>query len=143
VLTKLKNLSFMTKLLYLASIIVFALWVIPQMQTYYTNVNKYKQRVQALENISTNYNIELNTKAFSKELFKKNSELLFEKVEIDDLDDGTHRVNISIKKEDLKSFHTFLETLALKYYVEIEEDLLFQIEAETIKIRMMLKAVSS
>lgn len=142
-LTKLKNLSFMTKLLYLASIIVFALWVIPQMQTYYTNVNKYKQRVQALENISTNYNIELNTKAFSKELFKKNSELLFEKVEIDDLDDGTHRVNISIKKEDLKSFHTFLETLALKYYVEIEEDLLFQIEAETIKIRMMLKAVSS
>jgi len=143
VLTKLKNLSFMTKLLYLASIIVFALWVIPQMQTYYTNVNKYKQRVQALENISTNYNIELNTKEFSKELFKKNSELLFEKVEIDDLDDGTHRVNISIKKEDLKSFHTFLETLALKYYVEIEEDLLFQIEAETIKIRMMLKAVSS
>lgn len=142
-LTKLKNLSFMTKLLYLASIIVFALWVIPQMQTYYTNVNKYKQRVQALENISTNYNIELNTKEFSKELFKKNSELLFEKVEIDDLDDGTHRVNISIKKEDLKSFHTFLETLALKYYVEIEEDLLFQIEAETIKIRMMLKAVSS
>lgn len=142
-LTKLKNLSFMTKLLYLASIIVFALWVIPQMQKYYTNVNKYKQRVQALENISTNYNIELNTKEFSKELFKKNSELLFEKVEIDDLDDGTHRVNISIKKEDLKSFHTFLETLALKYYVEIEEDLLFQIEAETIKIRMMLKAVSS
>jgi len=141
VFTKLKNLSLMTKLLYLLSIIVFVLWVIPQMKAYYTNINKYEKNLQALENISSNYGLELHTKKFSKALFQQNSELLFEKVTVEDSSNNTYLVNIKLKKEDLKSFYTFIETISLRYYVEIDENLEFKIDDDFINTTMILKTI--
>lgn len=139
--TKLKNLSLMTKLLYLLAIIVFLLWVIPQMKAYYTNINKYEKNLQALENISSNYGLELHTKKFSKALFQQNSELLFEKVTVEDSSNNTYLVNIKLKKEDLKSFYTFIETISLRYYVEVAENLEFKIDDDFINTTMILKMI--
>lgn len=139
--TKLKNLSLMTKLLYLLAIIVFLLWVIPQMKAYYTNINKYEKNLQALENISSNYGLELHTKKFSKALFQQNSELLFEKVTVEDSSNNTYLVNIKLKKEDLKSFYTFIETISLRYYVEVAENLKFKIDDDFINTTMILKMI--
>lgn len=138
-LTKFKNLSLMTKLLYLFTLIVLAVWVIPQMTTYYSNVEKYKKNIQELENISTTHGLNLNTKKFSKELFKQDNQVLFSKVNVENIDDKTYIVNIAIKKENLKNFHTFIETISLKYYVKIEDALEFKTQDEVINVTMILK----
>lgn len=140
-LTKFKNLSFMTKILYLFTIIVFAVWLVPQMKNYYDNVAKYQQSVQSLEDISTTHGLNLNTKKFSKELFKQDNEVLFSKVTVENIDPTTYIVNIDMKKESLQNFHTFIETLSLKYYVKIEDALEFETKDESISVTMILKEI--
>jgi len=139
-LEKLKNLSIMTKLLYLLAFLVFVAWVIPTISTYYNNVNTYEKGIQELKSISSKHELSTETQKFSKTLFKKNSELLFSKVEITDLDEKTYEVTITTKKEDLKNFHTFVETISLRYYVEIKNHIEFKTEDETVKVKMTLKA---
>ena len=139
-LETIKNSSLLTKLLYLSAFIIFILWVIPQISNYYTNVNNYEKNIQELESISSKHGLSIETQKFSETSFKQNSELLFSKVEVENLGEKMYKVSITMKKEDLKSFHTFLETISLRYYVEIINDLDFKTEDETIKVKMTLKA---
>jgi hypothetical protein len=138
-LEKIKSSSLMTKLLYIFAFILFAVWVLPKISSYYTNVNSYQQSIQELESISSKHGLSIKTQKFSESSFKQTIELLFSKVEIKNLDEELYAVHITMKKEDLKSFHTFIETLSLRYYVEIKDDIEFKTEAETVNVVMTLK----
>ena len=140
-LEKFKNTSLITKLLYLFAIILFVAWVLPKMSSYYSNVNKYQQSTQELENMSSKHNIANNTQDFSEVLFKKDTELLFSKVEVNAISDKNYIADITMKKEDLKKFHTFVETISLKYYVQVNNDLEFVAEDETVNVKMNLEAL--
>ncbi|CAA6811251.1 MAG: Unknown protein [uncultured Sulfurovum sp.] len=140
-LEKFKNISLITKLLYLFAIILFVAWVIPKMSSYYSNVNKYQQSTQELQNISSKHNIANNTQDFSEILFKKDTELLFSKVEINSLGEKKYIVDITMRKEDLKKFHTFVETISLKYYVQVNNDLEFVTNDEIVNVKMNLEVL--
>ena len=140
-LEKFKNISLITKLLYLFAIILFVAWVIPKMSSYYSNVNKYQQSTQELQNISSKHNIAKNTQDFSEILFKKDTELLFSKVEINSLGEKKYIVDITMRKEDLKKFHTFVETISLKYYVQVNNDLEFVTNDEIVNVKMNLEVL--
>ena len=139
-LETIKNSSLLTKLLYIFAFILFVISVIPKISAYYTSVNGYEKSLKELKSISSKYEISTKTKKFSEISFKQSSELLFSKVDIKNIGEQLYKVNITMRKEDLKSFHVFIETLALRYYVEIKNDLEFTTEAETINVKMTVKA---
>ena len=136
---KLKNLPTITKLLYLFAFILFIAWVIPLISTYYSNVNAYERNVQELKSVSSKHAISTQTQKFSETIFKQNTELLFSKVALKSLSEKRYEATITMKKEDLKSFHTFIETISLRYYVEIQNDLEFKTEDDIVKVKMTLK----
>ncbi|CAA6804648.1 MAG: Unknown protein, partial [uncultured Sulfurovum sp.] len=78
---------------------------------------------------------------FSEALFKKDTELLFSKVTTQPLEEKQYIINIQMKKEDLKKFHTFLDTLSLKYYVQINDDLEFTTEDEIVNAKITLETL--
>jgi predicted PurR-regulated permease PerM len=139
-LETIKSASLMTKLLYLFTFLLFVVWLLPQISTYYTNVNNYQKNIQDLENISSKYGLSNKTQEFSESIFKQNTELLFSNVEIKSLSEKIYEIHITMKKEDLKSFHTFIKTISLRYYVEIKDALKFTTEEETVKVKMTVKA---
>ena len=139
-LASIKNSSLLTKILYLFAFILFVAWVIPTISSYYTNVNSYEKSIKELKSISSKHGLSTETQKFSESSFKQQTELLFSKVDITNLGGQLYEIHITMKKEDLKSFHTFIETISLRYYVEIKDDLEFTTEDETIKVKMTLKA---
>ena len=136
----LKNTSFITKLLYLLALIIFIAWIIPTMNAYYSNINTYKENKEKLNNLAIKHSLSTETQKFSTKVFKQKSELLFSKVEVKDIGEKIYEVHITMKKEDLKSFHTFIETISLRYYVEITKELELTTEDEVITAKMILKA---
>lgn len=139
-LEKFKNTSLITKLLFLFAFILFAIWVIPTMSAYYSKVNAYEKSLQELDARSSEYGISTQTQVFSENIFIKDSELLFSKVKISSRNNNTYDVNITLKKDDMDTFHTFIETISLKYYVEIQDDIKFKSKDEIVNVIMTLKA---
>lgn len=124
-MNKIKNLPLMTKILYIITLLISIIWVLPTVNSYFSNMSQYEQSKQELSTISSKYGLAIDTQKFSKEAFKDQTEPLFSKVDIQELNNKAYKVNISMKQEELKKFHTMIETLALKYYVKIEKDLAF------------------
>jgi hypothetical protein len=139
-LESIKNSSLLTKILYLFAFILFIIWVIPTISSYYANLSSYEKSVEELKSISSKHGLSTKTQKFPESSFKQNTELLFSTVEIKNLGEKLYEVYITMKKEDLKNFHTFIETISLRYYVEIKNDLEFKTEDETIHVKMTLKA---
>jgi len=139
-LESIKNSSLLTKILYIFAFILFVLWVIPTIKSYYANVNSYEKNIKELENISSKHGVLTKTQKFSESSFQQNSELIFSKVKIKNIGKKLYEVYITMKKEDLINFHTFIETISLRYYVKIKNDLEFKTEDETIHVKMTLKS---
>jgi thiamine monophosphate kinase len=114
--------------------------VIPTINSYYTKLSNYENNIEELKNISSKHGLSIETQKFSESSFKQSSKLLFSKVDIKNLGGELYAVYITIKKEDLKSFHTFIETISLHYYVQIKGDLEFKTEDDIINVKMTLKA---
>jgi hypothetical protein len=131
-INKIKNLPLMTKVLYILTFLLFIIWVLPTVNGYFSNVSKYEQSKQELESISSKYGIATTTEKFTEEAFKHQAESLFSSVEVQALNSKTYKIKISMKQEDLKKFHTMLETLALKYYVQVDKRLEFKTEGDDI-----------
>jgi len=138
-LESIKNSSFLTKILYILAFILFVLWVIPTISSYYAKVNSYEKSVRELRTISSQHKLSTEIQKFSENSFQQSTKLLFSKVEIKNLGEKLYEVSITMKKEDLQSFHTFIETISLRYYVEIKNALEFKTEDETINVKLTLK----
>jgi len=135
---KFKNTSIVTKILYILALILFFAWVIPSMVSYYSNVNKYEKSVNEIEKISSKYALTSEAKPFTVEAFKESAKVLFSKVDINPLSTNRYEVSIKMKREDIKSFHTFVETLSLRYLVQIDGALEFKANDEDIEAKMTL-----
>lgn len=136
----LKKLPIVTKLVYLLTLILFILWVIPTILSYMNNLNEYKERTQALNNISSKYAINDETKEFSQEQFKEDTKKLFSQVVIKKVDEKNYKINIKMKQENLKSFNSFLETFSLRYYAKVTQPLEFKVKDEMINLTMTVQA---
>ena len=135
-----KKIPLVTKLVYLFTLILFILWVIPTILSYMNNLNEYKERTQELNNISSKYAINGETKEFSQEQFKEDTKQIFSQVVIKELEEKNYKINIKMKQENLKSFNSFLETLSLRYYVKVTQPLEFNVKDEIINLTMTVQA---
>jgi len=137
-LEKLKNISIITKLFYLFAVILFILWVIPEITSYYSNVKSYQDNNKKIKVLSLKYDITTKTEKFSEAAFLKKSKLLFSQVTVKNLGEKKYEVLIRMKEKDLKKFRNFIETLPLHYYVKLKDNLVFDIKDKTITAKIRL-----
>ena len=137
-LENLKNQSMVTKVLYLLTLLLFILWVIPSMVSYYSDMEQYKGSQQEIAKLSSKYGVDVDTQLFSKELFQQNTETIFEKVTVKNLNEKRYRIDIEMKQEDLKNFHNFIDTLSLRYYVQIEGELKFKAKDDIVNASFVI-----
>lgn len=140
-LETLKKIPLITKLVYLLTIIILIAWVIPTALTYISNMDGYKQSNEEFKKASSKYAITAPTQAFSRKIFMEETKPLFSKVDIKELGEKKYEVHIQIKKEDLKKLKGFIETISLRYYVEIIQPLELDAQEEIINLKMRLKAL--
>jgi len=138
---KIKSLPTMTKILYLITLLLFIVWVLPTANRYFSNLNQYNKNIEEIKSIASKYDISTETQKFSKENFKQNHQPLFTKIEVQELGNKLYLIHIELKQEDLKKFHAFIETLALKYYVQLEENLEFITKDDIINVSFKLRAL--
>ncbi len=131
-LENLKNQSMVTKILYLLALLLFIAWVIPTMLSYYSNMERYQDSKQEISKLLSKYKIDRETQPFTKELFQQTTESIFDKVEVKRLDSNRYHIDIEMKREDLKNFHNFIDTLSLRYYVQIDGELKFEAKEDTV-----------
>ena len=131
-LENLKNQSMVTKILYLLALLLFIVWVVPTLFSYYSNLENYQKSKQEIAQLLSKYRIEGETQPFTKELFQQNTERIFDKVVVKKLNTNQYHIDIEIKREDLKNFHNFIDTLSLRYYVQIDGELKFKAKDDTI-----------
>ncbi len=131
-LENLKNQSMVTKILYLVALLLFILWVIPSMVSYYADMEHYKGSQREIAKLASKYGVNSKTQPFNREQFQQYTETIFEKVVVKKLDENRYSVNIEMKREDLKSFHNFIDTLSLRYYVQIDGELKFKAKDDTV-----------
>ncbi len=136
----LKKLPLVTKLIYLLTLVLFISWVIPTIFSYMSDLNEYKERTQAFNNISSRYAITTESKIFSEVNFKADTKALFSQVSVKELGEKNYKINIKMKQENLKSFKSFLETLSLRYYVKVTQPLEFNVKDEMINLTMTVQA---
>ena len=137
-LENLKNQSMVTKVLYLFALLLFILWVIPSMVSYYSDMEQYKGSQREIAKLSSKYAVDADTQRFSKELFQQNTETIFEKVTVKKLDENRYSIDIEMKREDLKNFHNFIDTLSLRYYVQLEGELKFKAKDDTVNASFVI-----
>ena len=131
-LENLKNQSMVTKILYLLALLLFIAWVIPTMLSYYSNMERYQDSKQEISKLLSKYKIDRETQPFTKELFQQTTESIFDKVVVKRLDSNRYHIDIEMKREDLKNFHNFIDTLSLRYYVQIDGELKFEAKEDTV-----------
>ena len=137
-LENIKNQSIVTKILYLLALLLFILWVIPSMVSYYSDMEHYKGSQQEIAKLASKYGVDGKTQPFNKELFQQKVETLFEKVTVKELDEKRYSINIKMKREDLKSFHNFINTLSLLYYVQIDGELKFKAKDDVVDVSFVI-----
>ena len=131
-LENLKNQSMVTKILYLLALLLFILWVIPSMVSYYSDMEHYKGSQQEISKLASKYGVNSDTQRFTKKLFEKNTEKIFENVTVTKLDEKRYIIQIEMKREDLKNFHNFIDTLSLRYYIQIDGELKFEAKDDVV-----------
>ena len=136
---KIKQISLVTKILYLLAVVLFFVWTLPTILSYYSNHNKYEKKLNEINEISSKYGLSSKAQPFSVDAFTKSLKTIFLDVTVAPKEEGNYDVDIKIRKEDLKEFHTFIETLSLRYLVQIEDNLVFKAnDDDTINIKMRL-----
>jgi len=135
---KFRNTSIITKILYILALILLFVWAVPAVIDYYSSVSKYEKSAKEIKSVSSKYALNTNAKPFSIEAFKESTKVLFSKVNINSADNNRYNVSIEMNREDIKSFHTFIETLSLRYLVQIEGALEFNANDDDIEVKMTL-----
>ncbi|NOZ90981.1 MAG: hypothetical protein GXO60_06825 [Epsilonproteobacteria bacterium] len=134
----LKSLSPITKILFAISLLLLFAWVIPSMVSYYKNEKLYKQKSTELEKLDKR-EITSEAKVFHAEVFKIDAENYFDKVVVIPIQNNKYKIEITLKKEALPKFHTFLKNLSLNYKVEVDDNLVYEDINKSLKITMILK----
>lgn len=140
-LSGLKNLSLLSKIIFLLSLILLFIWVIPNMVNYYQNVQKYELKAKELKNIGMKSNIEGKAKPFNHEDFKTDLEEFFSKVEVVSSADKIYEVTIEMNKEKIDKFNDLLETLSLRYLVKLNGGLEFSEKDKNLEVKMTIQSL--
>ena len=135
----LRELPLISKILFIISLLVLFLWVIPSMYNYFKNVQAEESKISTLQKTASKYGIAGNAKKFDKESFIQSAEESFSKAVVEFTGDKAYDVTIEVSKDEIDTFTTFLETLSLRYLVEIAGPLKLEEKDKIIEIKMSLR----
>jgi hypothetical protein len=134
----LKSVSPMSKFIFIISLLLLVLWVIPTAVSFYKNEKLYSQKVKELEKLDHRENA-IATKVFHAEVFKIDAETYFDKVNVKSIPNDKYKVEITFKKDALSKFYDFLKDLSLNYKVSLDDKLKFEDINKSLKVTMVLK----
>ena len=137
-LEKFKNISLVDKILYTLAIVLLLVWVVPTVLNYYSTQEEYTKAQDEIKKVAMKYSIEKEAEPFSVDSFNEKAKRLFSRVTVTPLDKQRYSVTIKMKKEDIDKFHTFIETLALQYLVQIDSELTFEANDNFVEAKMVL-----
>ena len=138
---KLTELSLITKIAVLLSLLLLALWVIPTFMSYTDTLNEYKSKQLLFKKENSKYAISKDSKIFNIKSFKNDFSSLFLDMNISLIDKNRYKVIVKIEKEKLQIFHSFIETVALHYLINIEHSKLeFKEKDKNLEINFILKS---
>ena len=119
---KFTSLSLLSKLLIILSLLLLFLWVVPTVLSYYKNLNQYNSKKSSLHEVNVKHGITEMAEKFNIEKFKADSSIHFLAVRVDSQKEGEHQISIDVEKDKIKLLNSFIETLALRYLVSIENN---------------------
>jgi len=121
-----KNLSLVTKLVFLLSLLVLFAWVIPTMVSYYTGVKSYENKAKVLKVNRNALGLNEESKSFDPYAFKTVLLNKFDRVEVEPISDKSYKIIVQFKTKDIEEFNVLIEELSLRYWVKIISPLRFE-----------------
>jgi uncharacterized membrane protein YhiD involved in acid resistance len=136
----LKSGGLMTKLLFIGSLALLFVWVVPKVANYYQNIKSYNSKKSELEESYRKYNIADKAEKFTVESFKKEAEAIFSDVNVKPESEHEYRVTIQVDKNKLQTINRFIESLSLHYLVKIKNnELTFEDKEPLIEVKFILE----
>jgi len=134
------KLSLINKLLIIFSFLLLFLWLIPNMVNYYENLNQYNSKKSSLKEVNLKHGVTKEAQKFNSKLFKSEVSTLFKEVLVVSMSEGKHHVAVQLEKDKIKTFNSFIESLALHYFVSIENnELKFEEKNKILEVTFTLK----
>ena len=135
-----QGLSLVTKIIFVVSLLILFVWVIPTITSYYQNVSDYDLKQHTLEEVSVKHNIEERAEVFSIEAFREEALALFKDVKIESSQNSGYDLTVQVDKNKMKSFNTFIETLPLRYLVVVKNtELKLEEKAQLVEVKLVLE----
>ncbi|SFV58336.1 hypothetical protein MNB_SV-14-1400 [hydrothermal vent metagenome] len=136
----LKSSGFIPKLLFIGSLVLLFIWVVPKIFNYYQNSKNYDNKKNELKEMYSRYNILDKAEKFSLKAFKKDAESIFSDVRVEEKEDNEYVVVLQIEKNRIKEINSFIETLSLHYLVQIKDsELKFEDKNQMIELKFILE----
>jgi hypothetical protein len=140
-LAGLKQLPFVSKIIFIISLIILFVWVIPSMVNYFKIVQTQEQQITELQKNRLKYGLTGDVKRFNKESFIEDSLTVFSKVLVEPLSDKSYALRAEVEKGKIDDFNKFLETLSLRYLVKVTSPITFKEENKSIEIKMTIQEI--
>ena len=138
-LTGLKQLSLVSKILFIISLIILFVWVIPTMVNYFKTIQAQERQVTELQKSFSKYGIIEDAKKFNKESFVQDALKYVSKASIELLEENSYVIKLEVEKDKIANFSTFLETVSLRYLIEITSPVTFKEKEKLIEVKMSIR----
>jgi len=136
----LKSGGLITKLLFIGSLALLFVWVIPKMVHHYQNIKSYNSKKSELEETYRKYNIVDKAQKFSLEAFKKETESMFSDVRVESKVEHEYTVTIQVDKNKIKKINNFIESLSLHFLVKVKNsELKFEEKEQLLEVQFILE----
>ena len=136
----LKSSGLIPKLLFIGSLVLLFVWVVPKMLNHYQNIKSYDSKKSELEETYRKYNIVDKAQKFSLEVFKKETESIFSDVRVESKEGNEYRVTLQVDKNKIQKINSFIESLSLHYLVKVKNsELKFEEKNQVIEVQFILE----
>ena len=135
-----KSSGLIPKLVFIGSLLLLFVWVVPKMLNHYQNMKRYETKKSELEETYRKYNIVDKAQKFNLEAFKKETEPLFSDVRVESKEENEYSVTLQVDKNKIKKINSFIESLSLHYLVKVKEnELKFEEKNQVIEVQFILE----
>jgi len=132
--------GFIPKLLFIVSLVLLFVWVVPKILNHYQNIKSYDIKKNELEETYRKYNIVDKAQKFSLEAFKKEAESIFSDVRLKSKEGNEYSVTIQVNKNKIEKINSFIESLSLRYLVKVKNsELKFEDKNQVVEVQFILE----
>jgi len=132
--------GFIPKLLFIVSLVLLFVWVVPKILNHYQNIKSYDIKKNELEETYRKYNIVDKAQKFTLEAFKKEAESIFSDVSLKSKEGNEYKVTIQVDKNKIEKINSFIESLSLRYLVKVKNsELKLEDKNQVVEVQFILE----